>query len=126
MPDIHMVRRHGVSLAKAKELAQRAADDLAREYDLVTRWVGDTLHFQRSGVQGAMHVNDERIDLEVTLGFLPKAFKGSFVQHIEREFDTLLAKDTAKPAGKAPASKAPAAKAAKAAKKPASRKAGGK
>jgi len=126
MPDIHMVRRHGVSLAKAKELAQRAADDLAREYDLVTRWVGNTLHFQRSGVQGAMHVNDERIDLEVTLGFLLKAFKGSFVQHIEREFDTLLAKDTARPAGKVPASKAPAAKAAKAAKKPASRKAGGK
>jgi len=107
MPDIHMVRRHSLSLVKAKDLAQRAADDLAKEYDLVTRWVGNTLHFQRSGVQGAMHVNDERIDLEVTLGFLLKAFKGSFVKHIEQEFDTLLAKDkdTPRPAGKAPAAK---------------------
>jgi len=124
MPDIHMVRRHGVSLARAKNLAQRAADDLAKEYDLVTRWVGNTLHFQRSGVQGAMHVDDERIDLEVTLGFLLKAFKSSFVRHIEREFDTLLAKDTSKggdapkPAGKPARAKA----AKKAARKPAGRK----
>lgn len=120
MPDIHMVRRHGVSLAKARDLAQRAADDLAKEYDLVTRWVGNTLHFQRSGVQGAMHVDDERIDLEVTLGFLLKAFRSSFVRHIEREFDTLLGKDrgseavAAQPAAR-PAKAARAAKATKAA-----------
>lgn len=100
MPDIHMVRHHGVSLARARDLAQRAADDLAREYDLVTRWVGNTLHFQRSGVQGAMRVDDERIDLEVTLGFLLKAFRASFVKHIEREFDSLLGKDAPATAGK--------------------------
>lgn len=112
MPDIHIVRRHGVTQARAKEVAQRVADDLAREYDLVTRWVGHSLHFQRSGVQGVMHVDDERIDLEVTLGFLLKAFRSSFVHHIERELDTLLTKGAAKPAGKA-AAKAPAAAAAK-------------
>lgn len=113
MPDIHIVRRHGATLARAKELAQQAADDLAREYDLVTRWVGNTLHFQRSGVQGAMHVDHERIDLEVTLGFLLKAFRASFVKHIEREFDTLLTKDADRPAAKpSPKKDASAAKAA--------------
>ncbi len=119
MPDIHIVRDHGVTLARAKEVAQRVADDLAREYDLVTRWVGNALHFQRSGVQGVMRVDDDRIDLEVTLGFLLKAFRSSFVHHIEREFDARLAKAPAQPAAaKAPAN-APDNAPAKPLKKPA-------
>jgi hypothetical protein len=39
-----------------------------------------------------MSVTESEIDLEVTLGFLLKAFKAKFVEHIEHNFDTLLAK----------------------------------
>ena len=68
---------------------------------------------------------DSGIDLEVTLGFLLKAFKSKFVEHIEHNFDRLLAKAHAahKPAHKPAAapSKAPAKEVArkKAAVKPA-------
>jgi putative polyhydroxyalkanoate system protein len=92
MPDIRMIKYHSLPMAKARELVQKAADDLAAEYDLSSRWAGNTLHFRRSGVEGAMSVTESEIDLEVTLGFLLKAFKAKFVEHIEHNFDTLLAK----------------------------------
>jgi putative polyhydroxyalkanoate system protein len=92
MADIKMIKYHSLPMAQARELVQKAADDLASEYDLVSHWAGNALHFRRSGVQGEMNVSPTEIHLEVTLGFLLKAFKAKFVEHIEHNFDTLLAK----------------------------------
>jgi putative polyhydroxyalkanoate system protein len=87
-----MIKYHSLPMAQARALVQKAADDLASEYDLVSHWAGNALHFRRSGVQGEMNVTPSEIHLEVTLGFLLKAFKSKFVEHIEHNFDTLLAK----------------------------------
>ncbi len=91
MADIEFVKPHALTVAKAKALVQETADALAAEYGLSSEWHGNTLHFHRSGVDGRMHVTDSEIRLHVTLGFLLKAFKGAFVEHIERNFDRLLA-----------------------------------
>jgi putative polyhydroxyalkanoate system protein len=122
MPDIRMIKYHSLPMTQARALVQRAADDLAAEYDLTSQWAGNTLRFRRSGVQGEMRVTDSEIDLEVTLGFLLKAFKAKFVEHIEHNFDTLLAKAHAahKPAsGKAAEAKPGGAKGAVRKKSPA-------
>ncbi|MGZ8255786.1 MAG: polyhydroxyalkanoic acid system family protein [Burkholderiaceae bacterium] len=111
MADIKMIKYHALPLAKAKQLVQKAADDLGDEYDLTSEWHGDTLRFHRSGVEGQMKVTAAEIHLDVTLGFLLRPFKAKFVEHIERNFDRLLA-HAVKSAGK-PAAKAPAKKAAK-------------
>jgi len=92
MSDIKMIKYHSLPIARARALVQQAADNLAKEYDLSSRWAGNTLQFRRSGVQGEMRVTESEIDLEVTLGFLLKAFKSRFVEHIEHNFETLLAK----------------------------------
>jgi len=92
MADIKMIKYHSLPMPEARALVQKAADDLASEYDLVSHWAGNALHFRRSGVQGEMNVSSSEIHLEVTLGFLLKAFKAKFVEHIEHNFDTLLAK----------------------------------
>jgi putative polyhydroxyalkanoate system protein len=110
MSEIRYKREHHLSVKEAKKIAQKAADDLGREYDLVSEWEGDTLHFQRSGVDGHMHVTAHYIDLNVRLGFLLRPFKSAFERHIERNLDTLLATN-------------PKEKAAKAAKKASPRKA---
>jgi len=89
--DIKLVRLHSLPLAKAKALAQKAADALAAEYDLASEWRGNTLRFHRSGVDGQMHVTDSEIQLDVTLGFLLKAFKTRIAGHIERNLEELLA-----------------------------------
>ena len=121
MPDIRMIKYHSLPLARARALVQQAADNLAEEYDLTSQWAGNTLHFRRAGVQGEMRVTESEIDLEVTLGFLLKVFKAKFVEHIEHNFDTLLAKAhaTHKPAtGRSATKEAPRKKGvAKTAKK---------
>ena len=109
MADIKMIKYHALPLAKAKQLVQKAADDLGNEYDLASEWHGDTLRFHRSGVEGQMKVTTSEIHLDVTLGFLLRPFKAKFVEHIEHNFDRLLAhagKAAEKPAAKAPAKKA--------------------
>jgi putative polyhydroxyalkanoate system protein len=113
MSEIKYKREHHLSIRDAKKIAQKAADDLGKEYDLVSEWEGDTLHFHRSGVDGHMHVTPHYIDLNVKLGFLLRPFKSAFEHHIERNLDALLA---ASP-------KEGATKAAKAAKKGSKRKA---
>lgn len=98
MSDIKYVREHSLPLKQAKQIAQKTADDLADEYDLVSEWEGDTLHFHRSGVEGHMHVTPSEIALDVKLGFLLRPFKAKFEQHIERHLDELLAAAPAKTA----------------------------
>ena len=68
MSDIKFVRKHALTVAQAKKIAQKAADDLAEEYDLESDWEGDTLNFARSGVNGAMDVTANEIKLEVETG----------------------------------------------------------
>jgi putative polyhydroxyalkanoate system protein len=91
MSEIKYKREHHLSIKDAKKIAQKAADDLGKEYDLVSEWEGDTLHFRRSGVDGHMHVTAHYIDLNVKLGFLLRPFKSAFEHHIERNLDALLA-----------------------------------
>jgi putative polyhydroxyalkanoate system protein len=91
MADIDFVKPHSLTVAKARALVQKSADALAAEYGLSSEWHGDSLHFHRSGVQGEMLVTDSEIRLHVTLGFLLKAFKKKLLDHIERDFDRLLA-----------------------------------
>jgi putative polyhydroxyalkanoate system protein len=115
MSDIKMIKYHALPLAKAKQLVQKAADDLGEEYDLESEWHGDTLRFHRSGVEGQMKVTTSEIHLDVTLGFLLRPFKSKFVEHIEHNFDRLLAhagKAAGKGAGKADG-KAPVKKGAR-------------
>lgn len=110
MSEIHYKREHHLSIKDARKIAQKAADDLGKEYDLQSEWEGDTLHFRRSGVDGHMHVTAHYIDLNVKLGFLLRPFKSAFEHHIERNLDSLLAKSpkekAAKPARKGSGRKA--------------------
>jgi|307.fasta_scaffold68045_2 putative polyhydroxyalkanoate system protein len=90
MADIKVVRKHHLTIAQAKKIAQKTADDLASEYDLESEWQGDTLRFSRSGVNGAMAVTGSEIRLDVKLGLLLSAFKTKIEQHIEHRLDELL------------------------------------
>jgi putative polyhydroxyalkanoate system protein len=100
MSEIRYKREHHLSIKEARKIAQKAADDLGKEYELVSEWEGDTLHFRRSGVDGHMHVTPHYIDLNVKLGFLLRPFRSAFERHIERNLDTMLA-STPKTAAKA-------------------------
>lgn len=108
MSDIKVKRAHHLSLKEARKVAQKVADDLGEEYDLESRWEGDTVHFRRSGVDGVLQVTASHIDLTVTLGFLLRPFRSTFEHHIERNLDKLLPKGSGTAVAKAgkPAKKA--------------------
>jgi len=90
MSDIAFVRRHSLPIAKARAQVQKAADALAAEHGLSSEWQGNTLHFHRTGVQGHIHVSEQEVRLDATLGLLLKPFRATFVKHIERDLDKYL------------------------------------
>lgn len=105
MADIRFTRKHTLTVARAKRIAQKTADDLAEEYDLESRWDGDTLNFHRSGVNGRMQVRAHLIELEVTLGFLFRPFKSKFESHIAHRLDELLLAAAPEPKAAKPAAR---------------------
>ena len=114
MADISLTRAHQLGLKGAKAAADKMSVKLNEKFDLVCIWSGDTLNFQRSGVNGKMIVTETHMQLEVTLGFLLKAMKGPIEKSVAENLDIALA------SAKAVVGKAPA-KATAAAKKPTSK-----
>jgi putative polyhydroxyalkanoate system protein len=49
-----------------------------------SRWEGDVLHFQRSGVDGHIALQPKELHVSAQLGFLLSAMKGTIEQEIKR------------------------------------------
>jgi putative polyhydroxyalkanoate system protein len=118
MADIHIVRPHSFPPKEARAKAEEMADHLGQKFGLKGDWKGNELAFTGPGVNGLLKLKADSLELEVSLGFLLKAMKGSLEKAVNGELDKLFAaKESkakeAKPTGKAvePAAKAPAKKA---------------
>lgn len=83
MADIYIVHVHKLSAKKARDAAQKVADQIAEEYDLECEWEGDTLYFERSGVNGAMELGEGQVEMTIKLGFLMGAFSSTIKAKIE-------------------------------------------
>jgi len=125
MADIQLKRSHALGLKGAKEAADKMADKLGKQFNLSGDWEGNTLHFDRPGVNGTLAITDKDMKLEVTLGFLLKAMKGPIERAVNEQLDSVLsaaakatpakAAEPKKAAAKTtPATKSKAAPAAKA------------
>ncbi|RPH66746.1 MAG: polyhydroxyalkanoic acid system protein [Burkholderiales bacterium] len=91
MSEIHLHRKHKLGLRKAREAAQKVADDMAGTFDMDSEWHGNSLHFSRSGVTGLLKVSKDRVVLDAKLGFLLAAFKPRIEERLEKEFDRYFA-----------------------------------
>ena len=120
MARIAIEKTHHMSHKKAKEVAEKIAQDLNDRFDLTYAWEGDHIAFERPGVHGTMHVAHDTIELNASLGFLLTALKPAIEREIHAQLDKLLAASpgaTARTAKTAHAEKPPkAAKGAKPAK----------
>lgn len=103
MADIDLKRAHGLGLAAARVAAEKLGADLGKKFGLSGDWEGNTLHFERPGVKGALTVHDKDVHLTVGLGFLLKAMRPSIERAVVAEMDQLFAKlpGAAKAASKA-------------------------
>ncbi len=92
MSDIHIKRAHGTTLVKAKKAAQNIADKMQDSLELETEWDGNTLWFERTGVNGMIEVSKTEITIEVKLGMMLKPFKAKIQETIEQNMDKLFSK----------------------------------
>ena len=87
MPSIDITRKHSRPLADARQAVQRVADHIAERFDVRCHWQGNTLHFERSGVDGHIRVSAKSVHVTARLGFLLMALHGSVEREINRYLD---------------------------------------
>ena len=98
MATISIAKKHHYSHKKAKEVAEKIAKDLRKRFELDYAWHGDHVDFERPGVSGRMLVGEDRIALDVRLGFLLTPLKGAIEREIHAQLDQLVTDE--KPHGK--------------------------
>ncbi|HYC43765.1 MAG TPA: polyhydroxyalkanoic acid system family protein [Noviherbaspirillum sp.] len=82
MADIRITQAHKLPHKKAKAAAQKVADQMAEEYEMSSEWDGDVLKFKRTGVSGKLIVSEKEAHLEISLGFLFKAFASTIEEKV--------------------------------------------
>lgn len=87
MSAIDIVHAHTLSPAKARKAVEEVAKKLSERFDMQYRWEGDTLHFQRSGVDGHIALTPRQLHVTAQLGFLLSMMKDPVEKEIRRVLD---------------------------------------
>jgi putative polyhydroxyalkanoate system protein len=92
--DIHILRRHTLSLPEARAIALQWADQARDEFGMDCHFehseTADLLQFARAGVKGNLRVDADCFELNAQLGFLLGAFKDKIEREIVKNLDELL------------------------------------
>lgn len=91
MSSISITRPHSLGLDAARSAVEQVGQDLAAEYGISHAWRGNTLDVKRSGMEGQLRVSDTDVRIELKLGFLLSALKGSIEKAVHTELDKRLA-----------------------------------
>ena len=84
MSSIDIRHAHSLPHAKARKAVQEVADKLAERFGIDYDWNGDTLNFNRSGVEGRIALLPGQLHVTAQLGFLFGAMKGPIEAEIRR------------------------------------------
>lgn len=96
MPDINIQREHGMSLAQARQAANKWTTQAEQKFGLscvyTTGQDSDEVTFNRAGITGTLSITPDLFELSAKLGFLFGAFKEKIEDEISKNLDTLIAK----------------------------------
>ena len=84
MPTIDIRHTHTLGPEQARQAVQHIAETLATRFGVQHAWQGDALEFQRSGVDGRVHLEPGAVRVTAELGFLLGAMKGTIESEIRR------------------------------------------
>lgn len=87
MSSIDILHAHSLPHAKARKAVQEVADKLSERFGIKYEWQGDTLNFNRAGVDGKIALGGSDLRVTANLGFLMSAFKGPIEEEIRRVLD---------------------------------------
>ena len=91
MADISIRQTHALSAKKARAAAQKVADEMASEFDMAVAWEGEVLSFKRSGVSGTLTLLNHEAQLDITLGFMLKAFAAKIEEQVSKNMAKVFA-----------------------------------
>lgn len=84
MASIDIRHPHTLAPTQARKAVQEMAEKLAERFGIDYGWVGDTLNFNRSGVDGKIALAPKELRVSADLGFLLGAMKGPIEAEIRR------------------------------------------
>jgi putative polyhydroxyalkanoate system protein len=87
MAKIDIRRKHGKSHKAAKAAVDKTASAIGRKFAITSEWEGDTLHFQRSGVNGHIRVTKAEVHVWAELGFLLGMMQPMIEAEIKKQLD---------------------------------------
>ena len=76
-------KKHHLGKEEARKRVADVADELCNQYGLTSSWAGDDLKFTGTGVNGCIAVSEQRVDVEVKLGFALLMMSGTIRSSIE-------------------------------------------
>jgi putative polyhydroxyalkanoate system protein len=91
MAHIDIQHPHTLPPDKARAAVEEVAAKLADRFGVACTWEGDTLSFNRSGVDGHIALEPSRLHLTAKLGFLMSAMQGPIEAEIRRVLDEKFA-----------------------------------
>ena len=86
MAKLSIARKHHLSHKKAKDAAQKVADDLKARFELTYAWRGNEIEFNRPGLSGRMHVGQDEVRLDCELGLVLSLLRPALEAEIDKEF----------------------------------------
>ena len=90
LADISIIQSHSLSMDAARSAAQTVADQMVADYDMVAEWSGNVLSFTRSGVSGTLVIAETEARLEITLGFMLKAFAAKIEEQVAKNMQKVF------------------------------------
>lgn len=91
MSHIHITRSHHKSRAQVRADVSGLAETLAQQLDAEFAWEDDILAFRRKGAAGRIVVDDNQIDIQVTLATMFKPLRGKVEETINAYLDEYVA-----------------------------------
>jgi len=90
MSKIHVSKKHKLGHKQARKTAEKLAEKLAEEYNAKYKWKGDDLEFTSTGVKGKLHLGEDEVAIDVTLGMMMRPFKSKIEKGLRAELDSIL------------------------------------
>ncbi len=87
MPSIDIRRKHSKPLKDARRAVEHVAAKIAERFEVDYAWQGNTLHFERGGVDGSIALSKGEVHVTANLSFLLLALRGPIEREIHRQID---------------------------------------
>ncbi|WAS93221.1 polyhydroxyalkanoic acid system family protein [Nannocystis punicea] len=92
MPKINLSRNHSLEPAVIKERISTLGAKLQEKYQAKTSWADDrTLNVKGTGVEGKLVISDNKVDVNLDLGFMLTPLKGKIEETLGKELEKLTA-----------------------------------